>query len=487
MKYVFFIISIISYIGAYGQSTFVKIIDKDETRIGYQITKHNENFIVTIAGVYNNSMEGTLVMEIDPQANLLWERNLPWIDISSGSLVVLNDTITLSGNHNPEQTEFYLHQMSVNGGDSLTTYIIDDDRIDLERMFQLSTIHYNNKFVIAGSARVVDTAYAIMYIVDDTTGEVDSLFIPDQNGQNTDIWDILEDQDGNLVAFFDIQKQDGTNVRSIRKYNTQFEEIWRYTSESLFINSSVPKGCELLDGRIALTYGHFAQQSQTHSIRVVNPDKSVDWQFDWPDNGSIGRTILKVETAADGSIFAMGRYSNLLANPQIRLSPFIIKISEDGERIWEHVYVELDEENEVKRGLIFDLEELDDGSLLALGDIRNDNGDILIMKLDSEGCLMEDCPEVSVFTDTEELAATDLEIVAYPNPLYTDMFTLRLPDDINLHNASYTIYNLMGQRIQNGILSSDTNLIRLDESLNGVFFIEVIIGNRKELLKLIRI
>lgn len=468
-KYLVILICWVQILSA--QDTYVKVIDHDETRLGLQIVRYGDRYFIHSGGIYNNQHEGVVVMEIDLEANIIWEKHLPWIDVAPSSMIIKDDIITLSGNHNPDQTEFYLHEMSVDGGDSLTTHIIDDDRIDLERMFHLSTIHYQDKYLIAGSARLVDTAYAIIFVVDDTTGEVDSLFIPDQNERNTDIWDILEDKDGNFVAFFNIRFNDNTNIRTIKKYNSELEEIWSYTTESLFTNLSVPRGTELHDGRIAFTYGDPDGQHEKHAIRVINPDMSVDWQYDWSEIVSVGTSLFNIETAKDGSIYAMGHHTKFIATPRIEMAPFIIKISPDGELIWERSYIELDEDGNNKTGLIFDVEELDDGTVMAIGRLRNDNGDILIMRLDSEGCLIEDCEAVSVFTDTDDIEESDTEFSIYPNP------TL---DQLNISSQkiyeTIKLYNIDGRLQQTLGYDSTINVERLNK---GIYLIELVDINKK--------
>lgn len=447
-----------------AQETFAKIYDREETRTGRQLKRYGDRYFALVTGVCIGAGECCEVMEIDPSGNIIWSKRLPWIDPSSRSLLVNNDTITISGNHNPQQTEFYLHQMSVDGGDSLDTHIIDDDRIDLQEMYQLSTIEYNGQYIIAGAARLTDTAYAIMFRVD-KSGVVDTLFIADQNNLDTDIWDVFEDVNGNLVAIFKTKFLNNTNFSVIKKYNKDLDEVWSYTSESIFINLSIPKGTELDDGRIAMVFGNPDGKHELHSIRVINPDSTVSWQYDWTHLDNQARYIYDIETANDGSIFAMGSYSHFdFPLPYVSKAPFIIKLSPDGEKIWERAYLEFGENGENKNGLIYDLEELDDGSILAIGQQYNQNGDILIMRLDAEGCLMDGCGQNVEFTDVEDLIHE--EILIYPNPV-SDL--LHIEADIQLRQM--ILRDITGQVHYSGVYRSSLDM---SEYPRGMYLLTLI-------------
>lgn len=463
---------------ALGQDTFIKVIDRDETRTGRQLIEYNDRLFTLITGVCNNLTQCCEVMEITDQGNVIWTKTLPWIDPSSRSMVINNDIITLSGNNNPEQVEFYLHQMSINGGDSITTYIIDDPSVDLDRMFVLNTIYYNDKFLIAGTGNIANTNLdnSIIYVVDELSGEVDTLLMIDQQNRSSAIWDLLEDSEGNINAFIHQDTQGGSDFRSIIKLDSNFNIIWKYTSEEDIFNNSAPKGCILEDSKLAYVTGSTGGESQTHAIRAINQDSSIAWQFDWPDINSFQRELFSLELASDGSIFTTGMYGWTTLSTPLRDIPFIAKISAEGELIWERAFVQFDEEGELKRGLLFDVEELADGSLLALGQQRNENGDILIMKLMADGCLdVDDCELHNMYTDVSDIVIGNAEVTVYPNPI---LDAVQIKSEIEFERLK--IYDLDGRLLQDLPFSNSINLSTL---AHGNYFIKLITSDGRAALK----
>lgn len=477
MKYKLIGILVIIQILVFGQETYVKVIDENENRTGYQITRYEGRIFMSVAGVYNNSLEGALIMEVDENSDVLWKKNLQWIDISSGSMIIKDDVISLSGNHNPEQIEFYLHKMSIDGGDSITTHIIDDDSVDLDRMFQLSTIHYNGKFLIGGTANVVNSNLnnSIIYVVDDTSGEVDTLLILDQQTNSSAIWELIEDSDGNLLAIVAQRMQFGNRFRSIIKLDPEFNVIWKYTSEEDFFNRSKPKGCELEDGKIAMVMGSIGGEIQIHSIRAINKDSTIAWQFHWPDINSFQREILNIELTSDGSILVTGMYGWLSQTVPIGDVPFIAKISTEGDLIWERGFIQFDGQGEMKRGLLFDVEELDDASLLVLGQQSNDNGDILIMKLNAEGCLEDDCGLHNMFTDVNDLVIGQSEVNVYPNPAQDDLYI-----DTEIEFQMIKVYDAKGNLVY---VEKYNSVIQLNQLRKGIYFLKLVTTEGKGVLK----
>lgn len=123
-----------------AQDTFIKKIDKEETIRARQIIKYENRLFIMNTGVCNQSSECSTIMEIDIYGNVIWEKRLPWLDVSTRSMVIENDTIFLSGNYNQTQEKFLFNQMSIDGGDSLATYdIVKPDDI-YSNMFNLGML-----------------------------------------------------------------------------------------------------------------------------------------------------------------------------------------------------------------------------------------------------------------------------------------------------------------------------------------------------------
>ncbi|MBK9735932.1 MAG: hypothetical protein IPO92_13630 [Saprospiraceae bacterium] len=155
----FFLISDIN-----AQHLYYKTLGLDSNEAAYQLVEYKGRFFVAISSICNFTVECTTVIEIDDEANVIWRKNLPFLDVSIKTMLIENDTITLMGN-NLQSDKFVLHQMNIDDGDSLSTYFIDHPTIKFTNMSALSVIKYNNNLVLAGAGRRNDSVSSLLYIV----------------------------------------------------------------------------------------------------------------------------------------------------------------------------------------------------------------------------------------------------------------------------------------------------------------------------------
>jgi len=150
-KFIILIYFFTVQLSLFSQDTFIKNFNlgEFEFQTARQITLYEDRIFILVTGVCDQLYECSLYMEIDNQGEILWQRRLPWLDASSKSMVVENDTIFISGNH-PSQERWLWHQMSVDGGDSLATYEVFADGNIFNRMFNLGQVKYGDQFCIYG-------------------------------------------------------------------------------------------------------------------------------------------------------------------------------------------------------------------------------------------------------------------------------------------------------------------------------------------------
>lgn len=474
IKFLIAIVVVVKSTWLVGQDNFVKTIDREETRSAWQLTEYQDRLFLRCTGVCNNFQECTEIMEINYHGDIVWSKRIPWLDGSSQTLLVNNDTIIMVGNEDITQESFFIHKMTLDG-DSITTYNIDDE---FSNIFIQNVTLYNEHLIVTGSGILNDSISALLYVVN-MDGTLDTLIQSARTTERAVIWDALVDQQNRLNVFIDYKVAfivDRTRI--VKKYDSDFNEVFSYTSDPEDKNDDVPFATELQDGRIAYITGHLItigdfdwSVRSLASIRALNEDGSIDWQFNYDNEPSWSRELLSITTLSNGDILATGRYSTRATDPVIEDVPFMLRITSEGEFLWERAYYVLDDEGEFKIGFLFDAIELDNGSLMAVGYIRNENNDILIMKTDSEGCVIESCETVSEIVDVEDHQAEIAGVIMYPNPVNYDKIIINIPSDIR---GVLGIYDAAGSRVLSKEIIGGNNNINVSQLSKGIYFTSIL-------------
>ena len=437
------VIFTLTLFNTFGQESWLKVLDNDASQASYQIEIHQNQFYILTGKIFNNTDQGSVVTQLNEEGEVNWSVNVPWIDCSPKAMHFMENSIFLFGNDNSDQSHFFMHEMSASNGDSIEMTIIDHSSLDLNNMHHIASARLNEKFMVAGSARNIDMGYSIIYVVDPISKVTDTLLIPSQSNLDSFIWDLNESIDGNLIVSIMEETIEGDNIRKILKIDSNYNTIWNYTSEHDFYNRSFPYTTELEDNRIAFTIGHTTTNTILHSIRAVNNDGSISWQFDHPISFDQLREIRHLKLAANGDILGCGIYANFAEDPVVNRVPYLFRMTSEGEMLWERAYIDLDLHGEAKWGVFSDVKELADGSLILLGQIQNENDDILLMKVGADGCLTENCNELQLITATSKIERDQRFINIFPNPTFEQIY---IDTDISLR--SIDIYNIYGQLVK---------------------------------------
>ena len=451
-----------------SQQSFFKVYDFEHSSNGRQLEIYDDRYFISTSDICDNLFECSSVMEIDKKGEILWQEQLPFLDIAPRNMVIENDTIYITGNDINTGEQFRMHQMSINGGDSLATYDISSIENPFEEMFQLATVIFNNQIIVAGDGEADGNESALIYVVD-KTGGVDTLIISETTGLNATVWDMQVDRDGSLIVYIEIGEAFGDDWRIIKKYNANFEEIWTYTTEKREYDRVFPRGTELQDGRIAFVYRH-PDKDNMSSVRVIDQEGNKDWQYDWFASGKTRTTIFRLRTLSNGDILGSGSYTDYNLEPGLEDAPFIFRMSPDGELLWQKVFFQLNEETDnSKTGTFWDIQELDDGGFMAVGFITNGHRDVLIVRTDENGCLIEECEDIAVLTATGDLTLEDPMFNVYPNPV-NDILYLDFPNDVDL--TQIELVNLNGQVVQT--FKEDLRQLDLSSLESSIYFLRIV-------------
>lgn len=469
------------YIILSSQDVFVKTINKGENRLARQVTTYNDRVFILSTGVCDDQYECSLIMEIDDTGEVLWEKTLKWLDVASKSMIIENNTIYLSGNH-PNRDRWYWHHMSADGGDSLATYEIIDVEKDYQLMSNFGMVKHGDKFCIYGSGEMGTYETSLLYFVDEV-GELDTLLDVFTTDIDSDPWEVIQDNEGNLVVFIRYREEGKDRQRLVSKINQEKEIIWSYLSEEEKFNAAVPDGAILDDGTIVYITGELFHD-EIEWLRAINLDSTIAWVYESPDFDGYVRNFHKIQTLSDGSILGTGEWGRFIGSPIFWKLPWLIKISSDGELIWERAFYLLnDDGDEALRGLFFDAVELSDGSIISVGSLDKGGqfpSEILIARLDSEGCLIGYCPVLKdisgILTDIEAIELDQLNI--YPNPV---------SNILNIEGEEVprqvTIYSMDGSEM---VRKFNSDIIDVSLLLKGMYLLKIHFDDGIETLAFIK-
>ena len=473
-------------ISLHAQDTNVKVFDFPAVPvIGYNIQDYAGR-IYTIASRFCDLggyfVECSFLTELNSDGDTLWTSLIPDIDIASGSMVIVNDTITVTGN-NEELTAWRMAHFDLNGQKLGETINIEHPTEKFSRMFQLTTQHFNNKYAICGRGIQNDTMRALIYIVT-ARGEIDTLIQLEKADQSR-LWHSYIDNDGRLTTYHWIEDTSpaGTpvNNRKIFKFDTNYDTVWTYRSENTPYNNVVPRGCQLHDGRTILSYTNPHQIEDIHSVRAINPDGSKDWQHNYMITGSRNRYIFRLKTLSNGDIMGCGSYSEKAETPRIDDSPWLFRMSPEGMLLWERVYYDYDStiasNGSSRFGELIDFIELEDGSILGVGDLKyNLKSSMLVIRVDSNGCLdPAECNEIVYITEhlitkTEILTKSTVELTIQPNPA-SDHVIMECHDAAE--GQQIYIFDSTGRLRQYGIFTAGQSSIDVSDLSPGIYFVRI--------------
>jgi len=470
-NFLFFLLLFTTSVNA--QDTFFKAyndIDNENRKIR-QIVEHDNRFFTLSTGVCNSSSECSVLMEIDEYGNIIWEQKMTWLDVAANTMIISSDTIVIAGNHNPEQEEFYLHFRTMDG-DSIKTYGVSDPMQPKTRMFVLGLQEFDDRYVLTGTGKDSMRSSLIYSVHKD--GSLDTLLSVDRTNANSVAYGVSLDDQGFLNVIIDSDTQDEDDHKDFRKYDKEWDVIWEHSTEPISGSSQTNKVMVDLENR-SIAYPNRVDFIGDVMYKV-DRDGNELWSYDFDNVTGLVANISGLANAEDGGIFGMGRWSDsgLDDNFDIVLEsvPFIFKLSSDGDLLWRKVIVTEDTTryNRAIIGFFFDLEELDNGDLLAVGAWDYNPFRKMVVRLDRDGCVLGECGDYYTFTSVDDLLLKD-NILIYPNPSLTE--ALRLQGLDSSMKYGYSIYSQEGLWISGGPCISNKEPISIGELSTGAYYLQI--------------
>jgi hypothetical protein len=412
--------------------------------------------------------------ELSEAGDTLWVTTIPDIDVARGSMMIYGDTITIAGNNAPAYTKFRMAHFDLDGQKLGETIEIEHPVEKFTYKFQLTSVRFQNKTLVTGTGMQNSIEYGLIYVMN-AEDELDTLIMIEPQDELSIMWNIAVSEDGYLYTYHEIDEGGFDDKRKkINKFDKYFNIIWTYQSEDSRDWDGGSYGEVLEDGRVILVTYSPLSNSPHSSIRAINQDGSIDWQYNVPyspfgDDG-IQEVISRVTQLPSGDILCMGRYTNLMLDEPIRDSPFMYKMDTEGDIIWKRVFYDLDPATGVSRvGLVKDAVELDNGDIYGIGWMKYDGQrEVFIFKVDADGCLdAEDCDFVQLITAAKDVEIRN-DIKIYPNPV-SDILTIgidELPEKVEIYTTDGVL------------MKTERKVKEIDVSglVRGIYYLKVYVG-----------
>lgn len=448
------------------------------TSVGsYQILHHkNRNFIISskICDFGNFYRECSFLNEVDEKGNMIWTQEMPELDVGTKTMCLYEDQIIVTGNNNPVQDRFYMTRFSMDG-DRLGFHEILHPTGGLAPMYQQVTTVYNDDIVLVSTGRRNDSMLTFLLVVD-TLGNVKRDIIIQKVKWTSIAWTMFVDSRNLLTLMLELAGNPGEDHRKIIQYNPDFEVVWSITTPYTYPDRINPYGSELHDGRIIMACNIKNDTYQIGGVCCYNRDSTLSWQFEQPYNRALERFIYRLKVIRNGDIVGCGSYSNQTYNPRISRSPFLFRMSPDGEMLWERVYFDLDpRDGESRNGSFWDIEELDDGGFLVVGRTSNENSDLLWLRTDSTGCIDPGCEEVNILdltSDTEDVDKEESRVLIFPNPMSGEGFSVYIKDFSEHQKYEINVIDQLGVSVYSGLLLKNMSQIP-SEWKSGIYFVDI--------------
>ncbi len=252
----------------------------------------------------------------------------------------------------------------------------------------------------------------------------------------------------------------------ITKIDTSGKIIWVYQGTEAFDNGAVPLWIAPLSNQnIVMSY---------HITGLDAPDIRLQWidkdgkyikrkLIDVPDKDEMYHNQL--ETGKGDYFFAYGTYKFT----DFTSYGIITKYDNDGNIIWEHLYQHELFNAPNDRCSIKDIIELDNGDIVALGDLSHAGGrnEIWLFKINEQGCFgTEACHEKVILTGIEE-SIYELDLQLYPNP--TNGIIYISSEDSRIIGSTIKIVDLVGKQVASYQLSATSQHIDISKLQKGIY------------------
>ena len=491
MKKMIFLLSIIllSSLYIYGQNTFQKFYDlRGNSDQGWSIWADETGYLMGSGSFCYNGIACITFVKTDLNGNKLWDvhtGNFPYTMTNTGSecATKIGDAFYITGYTWNEEKEYdhFIFKLSEEG-DSIWLKQYGTTKDELGYVIMGLP---DSAFVVGGfGGKLFGDTYAFLTKVDKEGNEVWQKNFEDYTYNG--VYSIEKFNNGYIVAI------SGRNIDEIKnliiyRMDKNFETLWTRTYQS---SIEIPSRFRVRvlpseEGYIAYlrkdTLINAGDHPSPYMIMRMDTAGNIQWQHVFNDEQL--KQIENIRITSDGDIIGVGYLQTFFVEPG-----WIFRMDVEGNLLWEHLYYSPEEDDdEIAR--LHDIRESPDGGFAATGTYVNETGDVLLLKLDEDGCMEPGClNDYEIIVDIEETSPGIYQgippVRISPNPASgTAVLSYQLPLG-KYPSVYYKLYDVLGREQQSILLSAGQNEHTLDLSAlsGGIYFYQLLSGDTKVVL-----
>lgn len=460
---------------ALSQEYFFKIFDF----VNYSITPkqiiHYKGRTFATIGHFCYGNECSSLIELNSFGDTLWMKTNMDMDIAYKSMLIDNDTITLTGNNYPINSLFRMAHYDLKGNQLEETIEIEDPYQEY-RCFQLSTQKTRDRFNIIGNGYANDSMYSLLYVVD-ALGNLDTALTIYKSDKQCIPSDSDIDNNGNLVTFHSYEgSYFEDNKKVIITHDSNYNVIDQYETDIASGNFTISRGAVLNNGNIIFTQYTPQANHRLKTLTCIDQNHNIVWEYS-PEKVSTSQRNYSVKVLSNGDILGYGMFSDNGVEPKARDLPYIFRMSTDGHMLWERIFYEYDENRGTSRvGLVRDVAELPNGDLYGIGYLTYEYPQAMFFKVNANGCLYEeDCSVIQFLSSSSDVHVFE-DIKVFPNPARDLIFI----ENNSAKKLNYVIIDQFGRTIRESFtLSQGTTSTNISDLGTGIYYIIVHDGHRQ--------
>jgi len=387
-----------TFLHTISQDTFVKTFDTSDSlpNQGNLIIKSENRIHVLQACRCNNVKDCTRYSILDKNGNIIFEKTLAWLDSDLDSYVLKNDTISFIGSEYGSGNKFmYLYRQKLNG-DSIDLHVIEDRNNTLTRFNSNGIAEFNNQLIMVGTASYVIPKDSILNV--GVMVYINKDFTIDTIVQITNEWDNIPFRvdiglDSLLYVYVDFKCnfncETRIKTRSILKFNKDKVLVSQYNTEK-YTPSCPGIGAILEDSTIILGF-YDGWDATQESIRAININGEILWENAsriW----SVKKHYTRIKQLQNDDLLVIGYVNDgAIGSFNFLRTSLIQRIDKNGNTIWERKFGRyIGTHPTAAESFIVDFVENEDKSFYLTGAMASFSRDMLLMKVDSFGCIDQD-------------------------------------------------------------------------------------------------
>lgn len=403
MKQLFIIIALLFNNEVICQNTFLKVFDTEDSLFneGRIIIKSNDTLYIFQTGKCINGDDCLRYFIHDLSGNLIFSKTLSWLDSDLNNYSLSGDTVLIVGTKYGDQTFNYLYRQNLNG-DSIDLHIIKHPNSE-----QGNTTYLNCNGIFEFNKQLLWIGLGFDLNQNDSLQNFGLLMFMNKDFAFDTLISIKREFDNKLYNGFvmndstfifyvehdcDFECPDTPpKMRTVYSINKQKEIKELFNTER--VNSIGPRFAGKISDTTILV-GFTKDEDVTRpSTRAETISGNLIWENSnnfWTESRQLynaKKSHRKNEVTVVGRINDgdLGTYSFLETAHIQRID------GSNGDMIWERTYGRYNGTNKTSaQSRLFDFVENEDGSLYLTGFIADKTWDLLLMKVDSFGCVDQD-------------------------------------------------------------------------------------------------